>query len=258
MNGKSFSIPVGMVFKRHYCVCCGTKLKKEKTHRVVSKDDVDYYQYHDYGTFPRVNYDVYGYQYKCPNCMNRTSYGDQVIYSKIQRKYKKKILSKKEIRDNYQEYKKIKDKEHLITGLVIFTLFFILFYILMRLFGNQSQEDMLITSILLILFWIFTMVSMIRSFYGKRKFKKHRDYSYADEKLYERLHALGSNNKQYLNVYSKCYCYHCKQEIEPTEITEFIENTCVCPKCGVDSILVETDDVHITFDILDGMNKYWF
>ena len=39
MKGKSWSIPVGMVFKKYYCSKCGGKLVKSKTHRVVTKDD---------------------------------------------------------------------------------------------------------------------------------------------------------------------------------------------------------------------------
>ena len=42
MKGKSYSIPFGMVFKKYYCSKCGTKLEKEKTHRVVTKNDKDY------------------------------------------------------------------------------------------------------------------------------------------------------------------------------------------------------------------------
>ena len=58
MKGKSWSIPVGMIFKKHYCHHCGNKLEKEKNHRIVSKDDVDYYKYHDVGNYPRYDYDV--------------------------------------------------------------------------------------------------------------------------------------------------------------------------------------------------------
>ena len=65
MKGKSWSIPVGMVFKKYYCSKCGGKLVKSKTHRVVTKDDKDYYQYHDVGTYPRYDYDVYSYEFKC-------------------------------------------------------------------------------------------------------------------------------------------------------------------------------------------------
>jgi len=42
MNGKSSSIPVGMIFKKHYCSNCGARLEKECTHRVVTKDEKDY------------------------------------------------------------------------------------------------------------------------------------------------------------------------------------------------------------------------
>ena len=71
MKGKSYSIPAGMVFKKYYCSHCGAKLVKSKTHRVVSKDDKDYYQYRDYGTFPRCDYDVNNYEFKCKNVIKK-------------------------------------------------------------------------------------------------------------------------------------------------------------------------------------------
>ena len=45
MIGKHIRIPVGMVFLKFHCSNCGAKLTKEKNHRVVSKDDVDYFSY---------------------------------------------------------------------------------------------------------------------------------------------------------------------------------------------------------------------
>ena len=57
-----------MVFKKFYCINCESKLVKEKTHRVVTKDDSDYYLYHDRGTFPRNDVVVYEYRFKCEKC----------------------------------------------------------------------------------------------------------------------------------------------------------------------------------------------
>ena len=49
MNGKFIFIPFGMVFKKYYCSKCGTKLEKEKAHRIVTKDDWDYMAMFFYG-----------------------------------------------------------------------------------------------------------------------------------------------------------------------------------------------------------------
>ena len=79
------SIPFGMLFKKYYCSNCGVKLEKEKTHRVVTKDDRDYYQYHEYGMFPLRDHDVYGYRFRCPSCKKRTSFDEQCVIERIQK-----------------------------------------------------------------------------------------------------------------------------------------------------------------------------
>ena len=116
MKSKSYSIPLGMVFKKHYCAKCGAKLEKEKTHRVVTKNDTDYYHYQDLGTFPRWDYDVYEYRFKCPECEARTSYEEQRIVRRIQKKCGHKALSSDEIKDNYKECKKSVKKSKLLIG----------------------------------------------------------------------------------------------------------------------------------------------
>ena len=48
--------------------------KYERTHRIVSKDDKDYYQYHEVGLYPSNDYDVYEYRFMCPSCNNKISF----------------------------------------------------------------------------------------------------------------------------------------------------------------------------------------
>ena len=107
MNGKSWSIPFGMVFKKYYCSKCGEKLVKEKTHRVVTKDDLDYYQYHEKNMYPRSPVDVYSYRFRCNNCRKAITFNEQCILEIIQKKYNTKVLLDVEI-DNYYEEAKIK------------------------------------------------------------------------------------------------------------------------------------------------------
>ena len=85
MRGKSYSVPGGMMFKKYYCAKCGTKLEKERTHRVVTKNDRDYYRYHKRGRFPQPDYDVYDYRFQCPGCDSRISFDEQRIIEKIQK-----------------------------------------------------------------------------------------------------------------------------------------------------------------------------
>jgi transcription initiation factor IIE alpha subunit len=105
MKGFNYSIPLGMIFQKHYCSKCGEKLKKEKTHRVVSKDDKDYYRYHDYGSYPKIDYNVYEYIFLCPSCQTRITYHEQRVIKKIQKIEKSKILSKYQLQENFQKCK---------------------------------------------------------------------------------------------------------------------------------------------------------
>ena len=100
MRVKGIGIPIGMVFLKYHCSNCGAKLTKEKNHRIVSKDDVDYFSYQDRTTYPRLDHDVYDYHFKCSKCQNRYSYQYQCIINRIQKAKHQKILSKKEIKES--------------------------------------------------------------------------------------------------------------------------------------------------------------
>ena len=95
MRVKDIGIPIRMVFLKYHCSNCGAKLTKEKNHRIVSKDDVDYFSYQDRTTYPRLDHDVYGYHFKCSKCQNRYSYQYQCIINRIQ---KAKQLDKRVLR----------------------------------------------------------------------------------------------------------------------------------------------------------------
>ena len=95
-----------MIFKKYYCAKCGATLEKERTLRVVTQHDPDYFRYHSYSKFPRRDYDVYEHQFKCPNCDARTSFDEQCILARIQKLQGYKILSSAEIKSNYPESEK--------------------------------------------------------------------------------------------------------------------------------------------------------
>ena len=104
MKGKSYSIPFGIAFnKSYYCSKCGAKLEKEKTHRVVTKNDKDYYQYHDRRMFPLNDYDVYDYRFRCPSCETRIAYDEQCVIERIQKQQGHSVLSYWEIKESYEE-----------------------------------------------------------------------------------------------------------------------------------------------------------
>ncbi len=121
MNGKVYSLSLGMVFKKYYCSKCGARLEREKNHRVVTKDDPDYYRYHDFGKFPRRDYDVYDYRFRCPDCGARQSYDDQRIIARMQKRHGHPVLPASEIKSCCEEDKK-KARKNALVGDVLLSL----------------------------------------------------------------------------------------------------------------------------------------
>lgn len=261
MKGKSYSIPVGMVFKKYYCSHCGTKLIKSKTHRVVSKDDKDYYQYRDYGTFPRIDYDVFDYEFKCEKCNKKISYDEQCVIERIQKKLKKKVLSEHEIKNNYNGDKNKHSKWILARNILIPVIFLTIFMILYFIFKtDKSKEEVLFYLIIYVLTSSFLIFMSIRSFYGKHKLRWHQTYSNEERLKFEKLHAYSSNNKELIEKSEYCHCFHCKKKFNSKEVDQYleIENTALCPHCGIDSVIPDCIDETIDNELIEGMNKYWF
>lgn len=260
MNGKSWSIPAGMVFKKYYCSKCGEKLVKEKTHRVVTKEDKDYYQYHDYNMYPRNPVDVYSYRFRCNHCNKSISYSEQCILEKIQKKYKTKVLIDEEIKEYYNESKKIVEKNSLIQEIIVVISFIILGTILMIL-TSENEKTTFAMIIFMAIFSIFLIINIFRSHKGKRKLRMHQEYSYDYENLMEKLHTYCSNNKDLIIKSNKCYCFHCCKAFSKEEIKEYIDennDTALCPYCDIDSILPDTIAEELNDKLIDEMNKYWF
>lgn len=261
MKGKSYSIPAGMVFKKYYCSHCGAKLVKSKTHRVVSKDDKDYYQYRDYGTFPRCDYDVYDYEFKCEKCNKKISYDEQCIIERIQKKLKKKVLSEREIKNNYNIDKIKHSKWILVRNIIIPIVFITIFMLLYFIFKtDKSKEEVLFCLIIYLLSSGITIFMAIRSYYGKHRLRMHQTYSNEERLKFEKLHAYASNNKELIKESEYCYCFHCKKQFESKEVVRYLEgeNTALCPHCGIDAIIPNNVDEPIDNELIEGMNKYWF
>ena len=261
MKGKSYSIPFGMVFKKYYCHKCGCKLKKERTHRIVSKDDKDYYQYHDVGLYPSNDYDVYEYRFMCPSCNNKISYEEQCIIKRIQRKCDNNLLSTSEISLHYDKEKKTNKKYALLQRLIIPNIFFLVFFALYFFLGtNKTVEDLLKLLILFLIMALANQFIVFRHFKGKNTLRRNQDYSYDSKAIYRKLHTYSSNNKELIKQSKTCYCFYCKKQMNPTEIQEYIDNnqTALCPYCEIDSILPDAIDEPINDELVDEMNKYWF
>lgn len=252
-----------MLVKRYYCSKCGAGLQKEKTHRVVTKDDVDYYIYQDFDKFPRRNHDVYEYRFKCPSCQSRISFEEQCIINKIQKSNRSIILSPIEIRKHRSEYKKYNIKRAIISELITIILIFVTVFGLAFLISGKNFLDLDVI-LFFIIFVIASSVSTIRKYKKKRNenhfLKIKRSYTYEKECLMKKLHAYSSHNKELIENAEKCYCFYCKKSFGKNEINNYTDNgqTALCPHCGIDSVLPDSIEENIDNKTLSDMNKYWF
>jgi len=60
-----------------------------------------------------------------------------------------------------------------------------------------------------------------------------------------------------------CGCFHCGAVFPPAEIEDWIdavaeEDTPLCPKCGIDSVIGDMSGFPVTQEFLTTMNGYWF
>lgn len=261
MNGKSWSMPFGMIFGNYHCAKCGAKLQKEKTHRVVSKDDKDYYQYHDHGSFPRLDYDVYDYRWRCPSCEARSSYEEQCILKRIQKRRGHFVLSSSEIKEHYHECKQENDKRVLyrsiLTPIICNPIVFVLFYLFQN---DKTAKGLAFVAVLFTVFTAFSVVSAIKRYHGSYGWRSRRAYSYEKEAQLKRLHTYSSHNKSQIAAANTCYCFYCKRRISKDDIKDYTDDgqTAICPACGVDAIIPDSIEEPLDDAVISEMNEYWF
>ena len=274
MNGKSVSIPFGMIFRSYHCAHCGARLKKEKTHRVVTKDDRDYRQYHGRGSFPQRAYDVYNHRFMCPSCGARVSYDEQRILERIQKKQDSFVLSPDQIKADYEFFRKAQKsrdfKRQLFVsfGIILCLLLFIFFY-----GEGRETPELFIFLAFLVLFAVIEVLRIVRRYKttertsdeatenpNPKEPKKRRFYSYDEEQQMEKLHAYSSHNKDLVAVSQTCYCFYCLQSSDARNVTTYTDDgqTAVCPHCHAEALLPDSIDDPITPQILSVMHEYWF
>lgn len=68
------------------------------------------------------------------------------------------------------------------------------------------------------------------------------------------------DNKACLTKADTCGCFYCQKIFNPEEIKKWTDNgkTAICPHCGVDSIIAETNEIKITPELLEELNKKYF
>ena len=75
-------------------------------------------------------------------------------------------------------------------------------------------------------------------------------------------HKHSINNRKLLEHDSVVGCFYCLEIFSPSEIVEWcpdkIDDTALCPYCGIDSILGEYTGFPITKEFLTAMQAHWF
>jgi len=251
VSEKHYSLPLGMVFKKYHCAKCGAQLQKERTHRVVTKDDKDYYRYHSYGQFPRRDCDVYGHRFKCPGCGARISFDEQCIIEVIQKKQGHTVLSSAEIKSNYAEGKEHHHKRVLLKS-ILTSIVFILIVFALFCISNSDRSSMHIA--------IFLAAAAVMAVGAILRHKGAFSYSYEKEAQLKKLHTYSTHNRSRIAVAGKCYCFYCKAAVESREIQDYTDNgqTAICPKCSHASIIPDSIDEPVDEKTIAALNEYWF
>lgn len=75
-------------------------------------------------------------------------------------------------------------------------------------------------------------------------------------------HKLSINNKAILLESKRCGCFYCEKIFEPDKINEWVtdklDDTAVCPFCGIDSVIPETEEIKLDEELLKKMRDHWF
>jgi len=73
-------------------------------------------------------------------------------------------------------------------------------------------------------------------------------------------HERSFRNKGALENSSICGCFYCLNTFLPNEIKEWVreDETAICPKCGIDSVIGDNPESPITQEFLGKMKLIWF
>lgn len=73
-------------------------------------------------------------------------------------------------------------------------------------------------------------------------------------------HKHSSNHRGELESSALCGCFYCLSIFRPSEIVEWIDDdqTAICPKCPVDSVIGSASGFPVTKEFLKRMYDYWF
>lgn len=80
------------------------------------------------------------------------------------------------------------------------------------------------------------------------------------EPALELAHKSSTHNRQQIAQSDVCGCFYCLAVFGPSEIKEWVDNddTALCPRCGIDSVLGSASGFSINEEFLRRMREYWF
>lgn len=78
----------------------------------------------------------------------------------------------------------------------------------------------------------------------------------------EQFHKLSFRNERFKDQAKDCGCFCCLEHFKVDEITDWLEDgdlkTGFCPKCGVDSIIIETEKARVDDALLTQLKAHYF
>ena len=73
-------------------------------------------------------------------------------------------------------------------------------------------------------------------------------------------HEWSSYHRKTLRESDVCGCFYCLEVFPPSEIEDWIDDddTALCPKCGIDSVIGSVSGYPIEREFLKKMHDHWF
>ncbi len=90
--------------------------------------------------------------------------------------------------------------------------------------------------------------------------KKVKETHILTPRQIKEAHKLITTNKQLLAESQMAGCYYCLEIYPAKEVEEFleVENTALCPKCGIDCVLGDKIDFPLNKEVLQELHNFWF
>jgi hypothetical protein len=73
-------------------------------------------------------------------------------------------------------------------------------------------------------------------------------------------HTYSSRHRAQIESSDICACFYCLSMFPPGQIVEWVddEDTAICPRCGIDSVIGSESGVPLTPAFLKQMKHHWF